>query len=114
MNDARRPAADSPGTGSTDTDSPDTGSPDAPVSDRHTVFSPPRGGVMTAEVGVITGELELHTTADPKDGGLTLRVRYAGAAEWYTAPGGPYRLHDPRDHEVVHDVLVNLLHRDQP
>jgi hypothetical protein len=83
------------------------------VSDRHTVFSPPRGGVMTKEVGVITGELELHTTADA-DGTLTLRVRYAGAAEWYTVPGGPYRLHDPRDHEVLHEVVIGLLHRPQP
>jgi hypothetical protein len=95
----------------------DTKASPAPVSDlsdRYTVFSPPRGGVMTKEVGVITGELELHTTADPEDGTLTLRVRYAGAAEWYTVPGGPYRLHDPRDHEVLHESVVALLHRPQP
>jgi hypothetical protein len=84
------------------------------TNDRYTVFSPPRGGLMTREVGVISGELELHTAADPDDGTLTLRVRYAGAAEWYTLDGGPYRLHDPRDHEVLHDVLVDLLHRPQP
>lgn len=88
--------------------------PAVEVRDRRTVFTPPRGGVMTREVGVITGELELHTTADPSDGTLTVRVRYAGAGEWYTAPGGPYRLRDPRDHEVVHEVLINLLHRELP
>ena len=83
------------------------------MSDRYSVFTAPRGGVMTREVGVITGELELHTGA-ADDGTLTLRVRYAGAAEWYTIDGGPYRLHDPRDHEVLHEVVVNLLHRPQP
>ncbi|MDT0319442.1 hypothetical protein [Streptomyces millisiae] len=83
------------------------------MSDRYSVFTAPRGGVMTSEVGVITGELELHTGA-ADDGTLTLRVRYAGAAEWYTIDGGPYRLHDPRDHEVLHEVVVNLLHRPQP
>jgi hypothetical protein len=87
---------------------------DTQVADRYTTFTPPRGGVMTKEVGVITGELELHTTADPDDGALTLRVRYAGAAEWYTPDGGPYRLHDPRDHEVLHEVIVSLLHRPYP
>ncbi|MFD5318146.1 hypothetical protein [Streptomyces sp. NPDC127098] len=83
------------------------------MSDRYSVFTAPRGGVMTREVGVITGELELHTGA-ADDGTLTLRVRYAGAAEWYTIDGGPYRLHDPRDHEILHEVVVNLLHRPQP
>ncbi|MDB1087098.1 hypothetical protein PJ985_05895 [Streptomyces sp. ACA25] len=83
------------------------------ISERNTVFRPPRGGVMTKEVGVVTGELELHTRAE-EDGTLVLRIRYAGADEWYTPEGGPYRLYDPRDHEVLHDVLVTLLHRPQP
>ncbi|WP_129841921.1 hypothetical protein [Streptomyces sp. RFCAC02] len=83
------------------------------MNERYSVFTAPKGGVMTSEVGVITGELELHTDADA-DGVLTLRVRYAGADEWYTVDGGPWRLHDPRDHEVLHEVLVNMLHRPQP
>lgn len=82
-------------------------------TERTSVFKAPRGGVMTKEVGVISGELELATDAEA-DGTLVLRIRYAGAAEWYTPDGGPFRLHDPRDHEVVHQVLVSLLHRPQP
>jgi hypothetical protein len=82
-------------------------------NERNTVFTAPRGGVMTLEVGVVTGDLELHTSA-ADDGTLTMRIRYAGADEWYTVEGGPYRLHDPRDHEVLHEVLVRLLHRPQP
>ncbi|WP_103502673.1 MULTISPECIES: hypothetical protein [Streptomyces] len=82
-------------------------------TERTTVFKAPRGGVMTKEAGVVTGQLELATDA-AADGTLTLRVRYDGAAEWYTIEGGPFVLHDPRDHEVLHDVLISLLHRPQP
>ncbi|RMI33808.1 hypothetical protein EBN88_24225 [Streptomyces triticirhizae] len=65
---------------------------------------------MTREVGAITGELELHSAID-EDGALSLRIRYAGADEWYTVEGGPYRLYDARDHEVLHEILVAMLHR---
>ncbi|WP_197973388.1 MULTISPECIES: hypothetical protein [Streptomyces] len=44
------------------------------------------------------------------DGSLTVQVRYAGALEWYTVRGGHTRLHDPRDHSPVHELLVNVLH----
>jgi hypothetical protein len=66
-------------------------------------------GVMTTEVGVISGELELRTTCD-EDGTLSLAITYVGAAEWYTLPGD-YRLHDLRDHEVIHGMLVKVLER---
>lgn len=67
-------------------------------------------GVMTAEAGVISGELEL-CTACREDGALTLAIRYVGAEEWYTLPGENHRLHDLRDHEVVHRMLVAVLKR---
>lgn len=67
-------------------------------------------GVMTAEVGVISGELELRTTCDD-EGALTLAITYVGAEEWYTLPGENYRLHDPRDHEVIHRMLATVLER---
>ena len=41
------------------------------------------GGVMTDEVGAITGELELLTRLMP-DGGTEALVRYAGAQDLYT------------------------------
>lgn len=66
-------------------------------------------GVMTTEVGVISGEIELRTTCDD-EGALTLSVTYVGAEEWYTLPGN-YRLYDSRDHEIVHRMLVNVLKR---
>lgn len=42
---------------------------------------------MTAEAGAVTGELELATR--PTDDGLHVKVRYAGAEEWYTVEGSP-------------------------
>ena len=76
---------------------------------KSTVFTATHG-VMTSEVGVISGELELVTTCDG-DGVLTLKVTYVGAEEWYTLPGEEYRLHDTRDHEVVHNMLAAVLER---
>lgn len=67
-------------------------------------------GVMTKEVGVISGELELRTTCS-NDGALTLAITYVGAEEWYTLPGEDYHLHDSRDHEVVHRLLTAVLER---
>ncbi len=45
------------------------------------------GGVMTEEVGAVTGDLEVATR--PKAGGVEVAVRYAGADEWYTVEGSP-------------------------
>ena len=50
------------------------------------LFKAGPGGVMTDDVGVVTGDLELRTTlAD--DGALTVEVRYEGADEWYRLLG---------------------------
>ncbi|MGY5387500.1 hypothetical protein [Bacillus spizizenii] len=67
-------------------------------------------GVMTKEVGVISGELELITTCDDK-GVLTLAITYVGAKDLYTLPGEDYSLNDPSDHEVVHRMLATVLER---
>ncbi|MBD7938962.1 MULTISPECIES: hypothetical protein [Cytobacillus] len=67
-------------------------------------------GVMTTEVGVISGDLELRTTSD-KEGNLTLAITYVDAEEWYTLPGMSYKLYDTRDHHEVHRMLVAVLER---
>ncbi|WP_420878271.1 hypothetical protein [Streptomyces sporangiiformans] len=46
---------------------------------------------MTDEVGVITGDLTLATTALP-GGRAAATVQYTGAAEWYTLTGSPVPL----------------------
>lgn len=67
-------------------------------------------GVMTNEVGVISGELELRTTCQ-EDGTLELTISYVGSTDIYTLPGKDYQLHDVRDHEVVHRMLATVLER---
>ncbi|KOP31162.1 hypothetical protein ADM98_01770 [Exiguobacterium sp. BMC-KP] len=66
-------------------------------------------GVMTQEVGVISGELELRTTCQ-EDGTLELKIAYVGAIDVYTLPGN-YRVHDVRDHDVIHEILRIILTR---
>ncbi|MCX5410165.1 hypothetical protein OHA37_00070 [Streptomyces sp. NBC_00335] len=46
------------------------------------------GGVMTDEVGVITGDVSVTTTAGP-DGTVDVRIQYTGAEESYTLTGSP-------------------------
>ena len=80
------------------------------VAQRSTDLVAGPGGVMTDDVGVITGELTLRTELDT---GLTvtLRVQYKDAAEWYTVTGGRTTLTDPDDLDAVHAVAVALLNR---
>jgi hypothetical protein len=67
------------------------------------------GGVMTDEVGVVTGELTLRTALI--DGRVTLHVQYKDADEWYAVTGGNAPLADPAALDAVHTVAVALLHR---
>jgi hypothetical protein len=76
---------------------------------RHSAMTAPPGGVMTDEVGVITGDLELATEC--ADGDVTVWVRYAGAAEWYRLSAADCHLYDPRDHDALHTALVAVLNR---
>jgi hypothetical protein len=67
------------------------------------------GGVMTDEVGVVTGELTLRT--ELRAGQVVLRVQYKDADEWYAVTGGHAPLADPADLAAVHTIAVGLLHR---
>jgi hypothetical protein len=67
------------------------------------------GGVMTDEVGVITGEVTLVTDVSGTE--ATMTVQYKDAAEWYHVTGGKVKLHDAADADVLHDLTVSLLHR---
>ena len=67
------------------------------------------GGVMTDEVGVVTGDLTLHT--EVAGDAATVRVQYKEADEWYTVTGGKTTVKDPADAAAVHQVAVGILNR---
>lgn len=67
------------------------------------------GGVMTDEVGVVTGELTVRS--ELAGGQVTLRVQYKDADEWYVVTGGRASLKDPADLDAVHALAVALLNR---
>ncbi len=80
---------------------------------RSTDITAPPGGVMTDEVGVITGDLTLRTELDDTNA-VTLRIQYKDAAEWYTVTGGHAILHDTADLDALHTIATALLHRPTP
>jgi hypothetical protein len=63
------------------------------------------GGVMTDEVGVITGDLTLCTELAP-DGTVVHRVQYQGADEWYVMSGTAAPLPAGSDLDAVHAEAV--------
>jgi hypothetical protein len=67
------------------------------------------GGVMTDDVGVITGDLTLRSVA--ADGQVTVRVQYKDADEWYTVTGGKAPLKDEADLDAVHTIVTGILNR---
>jgi hypothetical protein len=67
------------------------------------------GGVMTDEVGVITGDLTLRT--DFADGKATVHVQYKDADEWYAITGAKADLKDPADVAAVQSVVAGILNR---
>lgn len=68
------------------------------------------GGVMTDEVGVVTGDLTLRSELR-EDSTVVLLVRYRDADEWYTVTGGAHRVADAEDLDTVHALAVGLLDR---
>ena len=75
-------------------------------------FSSTVGGVMTKEVGAITGELELVTCVTP-GGDIEAMVRYAGAKDLYTVLGSPVHAvleHlDQVEHRATHERILETL-----
>lgn len=67
------------------------------------------GGVMTDEVGVVTGDLTLRTVLT--NGRVTLQVQYKDADEWYAVTGATAPLTDDGALDAVHAIAVALLHR---
>lgn len=77
---------------------------------RTTDVTAPPGGVMTDDVGVITGRLTLRTEVDDA-GDVTLHVQYKDADEWYTVRNARAHVRDKHDVDAVHAMVVGLLDR---
>ncbi|MFU8873929.1 hypothetical protein [Micromonospora sp. SL4-19] len=103
-------AADVPGAGMSADTTPPGGAPaGAGAQQRASDITAGPGGVMTDEVGVVTGELTLCT--EYAEGQVTLRVQYKDADEWYAVTGGRVPMADPAGLDAVHAVAVALLNR---
>ena len=83
----------------------------APAAAPTTDITAGPGGVMTDEVGVVTGDLTLRTETSGSD--VVVRVQYKDADEWYTVTGGKAKLKDPADAAAVHQIAVGILNRPQ-
>ncbi|MFI0786012.1 hypothetical protein ACH4Q6_10480 [Streptomyces lydicus] len=67
------------------------------------------GGAMTEEVGVVTGDLTIATSARP-DGRAAVAVQYTGAEEWYTLTGSPSPL-PPGGLAALHSEVLHRVRR---
>lgn len=82
----------------------------SPANPRTTDVTAPPGGVMTNDVGVITGRLTIRTDVDDA-GEVTLHVQYKDADEWYTVRNARAHVRDKDDADAVHAMVVGLLDR---
>jgi hypothetical protein len=67
------------------------------------------GGAMTDEVGVITGDVTVATTALP-GGRARIAIQYTQADEWYTLTGSPVAL-PPEGLAALHADAVGRVRR---
>ncbi|GAA2158416.1 hypothetical protein GCM10009760_61380 [Kitasatospora kazusensis] len=65
------------------------------------------GGVMTEEVGAVTGDLTVVTTSFP-GGRAWVAAQYTGAGEWYTLGGCPVTVPDGQLEHYHQRVLATV------
>jgi hypothetical protein len=66
-----------------------------------------RGGVLTDEVGVLTGDLTVHTTW--VGGEARVAVQYSGASDWFTMSGSPTPCHSEDESRTLHQAVVEAV-----
>ncbi len=72
------------------------------------------GGIMTEEVGAVTGALEVATRLPQARNTIEVTVRYVGVDEWYAVVGGSIVLDDangppPIEVRELHERVVGHL-----
>ncbi|MEU7022995.1 hypothetical protein ABZ990_20370 [Streptomyces sp. NPDC046203] len=65
------------------------------------------GGVLTDEVGVLTGDVTVHTTF--VDGEARVAVQYSGASDWFTMSGSPVPCGSEPESRDLHDAVVEAV-----
>ncbi|MFD4139305.1 MULTISPECIES: hypothetical protein [unclassified Streptomyces] len=65
------------------------------------------GGVRTDEVGVLSGDLTVHTTW--VDGTAEITVQYTGAADWFTMAGSPVQCPSEEASRALHEQVVQAV-----
>ncbi|WP_420710944.1 hypothetical protein [Streptomyces sp. NRRL S-118] len=63
-----------------------------------------RGGVHTETAGVLTGELDVHTTW--VDGEARVAVQHSGASDWFAMTGSPVACTTEQESRVLHEAVV--------
>ncbi|KOG35992.1 MULTISPECIES: hypothetical protein [Streptomyces] len=63
-----------------------------------------RGGVLTDEAGVVTGDLTVHTTFADRE--ARVAVQYSGASDWFTMSGSPVPCATEEESRDLHDAVV--------
>jgi hypothetical protein len=101
------PAAATPEAAAPEAAAPET--PGAAAASKTSDITAGQGGVMTDEVGVVTGDLTLRTELSGDQ--VAVRVQYKDADEWYAVTGAKATLKDPADVDAVHSVAVGILNR---
>ncbi|MET9324264.1 hypothetical protein ABZX75_29490 [Streptomyces sp. NPDC003038] len=67
------------------------------------------GGVRTEELGIITGDLTIHTTW--MAGHADLAVQYTGSSEWLTLYGSPLECASEEESRELHQAVVEAVRR---
>ncbi|HET6360406.1 hypothetical protein OG905_36605 [Streptomyces sp. NBC_00322] len=65
------------------------------------------GGVLTEEVGVIKGDVTVHTTWS--DGQAQIAVQYSGASDWFTMSGSPVPCPSEEASRTLHQAIVDAV-----
>ncbi|MFD9500051.1 hypothetical protein [Streptomyces sp. NPDC060035] len=65
------------------------------------------GGVRTEEVGVVSGDLTVHTTWS--DGQAEVAVQYSGASDWFTLAGSPVPCPSEEASRYFHQQIVEAV-----
>lgn len=60
--------------------------------------------MLTDEVGVVTGDLTVHTTFADRE--ARVAVQYSGASDWFTMSGSPVPCGSEEESRELHDAVV--------